>query len=507
MNRTGSRKAFKGKIRKGADVPGIRCRSGNVLRTRALVFSILVPLLLSVQSFAKEFPAGPSASEKRGRYYEPVEVPGELFPAMLGAGNGELALFAWKEGTWRPVLFQVDERTPSGSFILPKGPEANGDEANGILDGQDLLVFMARDAKEKAPPGRFPPGSAAAVPIELEDPDHGSLGWVYLARFEQGIPGPGLRPLSVLDSREGVFHFRFPTYRYQALTNTPDKKPTPTIYMDTFRILEEAGGSGENIIDRQKTRGLMTFLGGLIKVRFNESIVRGGVVAHKAGPVRILTHSCMFPRFRLGIKGPKFIIDSILVDTLTLTRIVMNIPFNPGYVMHEMKLAFGTDLTPAAKGMRFHNSVNPKGFRIDGAMDEEEEAFDTTKDEWRLISGPQGTQITCTRFDPKFLDKGDVISTYSDHETHVQPPENFPGNVGASFDELTIRSLPAGTYTIEVFGCVPYDFYDPKGLNQDRLEDILNIRSKPLVVRVGDRQINNTGCLPQTLTDGEKTKP
>ena len=459
-------------------------------------------LVLLLPDSGRDALASAAGSERGGRFYEPVEVPGSFFPGFLGKENDTLALYAWTEsGTWRPVLFQIDERTPDGDYVFTKGPQANTAMANGVFDSQDLVAFLAREALFRAPENLLPPGAATAIPVELLDPVEEGSRWVYLTCFNRKPPAGGAEPVSILSEAEGVFRFRFPTYRYDALTNNPNDKPSPTIYIDKLWILKEAGGSGENILDRQKTRGVMSFMGGLVKIRFNEGIVQGGVVAYQPGPVRLLTHSSMYPRFPLGVRGPGFTIDSVLVDTLTLTRITMNVPLNPGYVMHEMSLAFGTDLAPAAKGMRFYNSANPQGLVINGSMSAEEKSFNTAKDEWRLITGPQGTQITCTSFDPRFLTKGKVVTTYLDDETARHPPENFPGDLGAVFDELTIRGLPAGAYTIEVFGCIPYGFHDPRGLNLDLLEEILNIQKQPLVLRVGGRELHNQGGCPRVLRE------
>lgn len=441
---------------------------------------------------------------KSGRYYEPVEVPGEMLISLLGKSISGLSVYSWRDGAWTPVLFQVDERTPEGDFILTRGPEADPESADGRLDDQDLVVFMARDAGALAPEGRAPPGADIAVPVELVEPLTGSGSFAYVAWFEKGAPENNLEPISTLIDLNDKFNFQFRGHEFDGLINRRENVVIPTIYMDRFRVKPEAGGSGENIIDRQKVRGQITFLGGAIKVPINEKIVSGGVVAYKPGPVRILTHSCMYPLFPLGIKGPKFYIDSILVDTLSLTAIKVDVPFDPGFLIHDMTLAFGMDLTPAAKGMRLYNSVNPGGVLIDGRMDRAEKGFDTRKDDWRLITGPQGTQIVSTDFDPKFMADGTASTTYNDDESEAHPPENHPGDVGASFDQILVKSLTAGAYRIEVFGCVPFHFHDPEGLDLELLEDIMRVKTDPLVVKVGDNRATNQGGRPRTVVDRKK---
>lgn len=447
-------------------------------------------------------PWNPSwAFQAPGRHYEPVEVPGEVLASALGRKAEELSLYALQDGAWRSVVFQIDERTPDGAFVLPEGPEANGDAGDGLLGERDLLVFLARDAGDQAPAGVLPPGAHGVDVVELVDPIRGQSRWAYLTAGKTSTTGGTLPPLCRMEAMDGGgFRFGFGTYGYEALVNEWKGRRTPTILIDRLWVLPEAGGNGANLIDRQKTRGRMSFLGGMVKIRFNESIVQGGLVAYKAGPVRVLTRSRMYPRFPLGIKGPDFTLDSILVDAITLTANTMNVPFNPGHVMHEMRLTLGTDLSPAAEGMTFYNSENLHGFRIDGTMDAAERGFDPTKDRWRVITGPQGTQITCTSFDPGFLVKGKVRTVYSDDASEAAPPERWAGNMGAAFDELEIRSLPAGTYTIEVFGCIPAGFHDPGGLDRGLLDDILRIRSHPLRIRAGGREVENRGTVPRRLS-------
>lgn len=400
-----------------------------------------------------------------GRFYEPVEVPGEILSSLIGKRISGLAIYSWKNDRWTPVLFQVDERTP---------------------DGQAL------------------PGADLSISIEIIDSLTKSSSFAYLAWFEPGAPKNSLEPISTLIDRGDAFNFHFLGHSFDGLINHREKEPIPTIYIDKFRIKPAAGGNNENIIDRQKVRGRITFMGGAIEVPINEKIVSGGVVAYKAGPVRVLTHSCMYPLFPMGIKGPRFYIDSILVDTLSLVSIKIDMPFDPGFFIHEMTLAFGMDLTPAAKGMRLYNSVNLEGMLVDGKMDKAERNFNTKKDQWRLITGPQGTQIVSTDFDPKFQADGTVSTTYNDDERVARPPENHPGDVGASFDQLTIKSLAAGAYKIEVFGCVPYHFYDPEGLDLKMLKDIMRVKTDPLVIKVGEMQVINQGGRPRMVMGSKK---
>lgn len=441
----------------------------------------------------------PDKGKSDGRYYEPVEVPGELLAPLLGTSLNKLAVYSFRNGNFSPILFQIDELTPQGNFILTRGPEANANQANGVLDRQDLVVFMARDASEKAPEGLTPKGADLAVAIELDDPFKGKPVWVYAARFPTAPSLPGLQPVSVLNDQGGVFNLRFSTYGYDAIINQQEKKSIPTIFINKLWVLPEAGGNGKNILDRQKIRGEISFLGGRIKVPINEKIVSGGVVAYKPGPVRVLTRSTMYPLLPLGIKGPRFYFDNIMIDTITLTTTTVDVPFDPGSLITEMTLSFGTDLAPAAKGMRYYNSVNPGGFLIDGKMDESERKFNEAKDQWRLITGPQGTQIQYTKFDPKFLTNGKASSTYSDNEAVAHPPENYPGDIGYAADKIVVTSLPAGTYHIQTFGCVPYGFYRREGLDREFLQGILRITDSPLQIQVLGKRVENRAGRPRIL--------
>ena len=188
-----------------------------------------------------------------------------------------------------------------------------------------------------------------------------------------------------------------------------------------------------------------------------------------------------------------------MVDSLTLTSTIVNIPFDPGSLIHDMTLVFATDLSPEAKGMLYYNSKNMGGFTVDGKMDDQEKEFKEDKDDWRLVTGPQGTQIQYTIFDPKFMADGKATSTYNDDEKDPHPPENFEGDIGAAADRINIKSLASDSYIIKTFGCVPYDFYDPKGLNTKFVDSILNITNAPLKVKADGKTIDNLGGMQRAI--------
>ena len=243
-----------------------------------------------------------------GRYYEPVEVPGGLLSSILNSDLNKIAVYSFFDNAFHPILFQIDEVTLEGDFVLTHGPEANLEKGNKVLDKQDLIVFMARDSGDKCDEALTPTGSLKTSPVEIIDPLTNESSFVYVSSFNENVPDSNLTPVSRMVD-ENNYHVRFSTYSYDGLTNEREKESIPTIFINKLLILPEAGGNNKNIIDRQKIRGEITFLGGMIKVPINEKIVSGGLVAYKPGVVRIISHSCMYPLFPLGIKGPKFYID------------------------------------------------------------------------------------------------------------------------------------------------------------------------------------------------------
>ena len=119
---------------------------------------------------------------------------------------------------------------------------------------------------------------------------------------------------------------------------------------------------------------------------------------------------------------------------------------------------------------------------------------------WRLVTGPQGTLIFATLWDPKFDKQADIKAYYSDDINIKVEPEDKPGNFGAFGFSAKINDLGAGSYTNMVGWFLPPNFYDPKRLKIEVIEEYLNIRDHPLEISIdGEPPFLNTGGFPAPL--------
>src|SRR5437870_9778740 len=88
------------------------------------------------------------------RTHDALEVPGAQLHHLGGTPLARLGLLAFRAGRPVPIPFQVDERR-GRKLALPGGPEPTADDKPGVLDADDLLVFMACDAGEQASPAEL----------------------------------------------------------------------------------------------------------------------------------------------------------------------------------------------------------------------------------------------------------------------------------------------------------------------------------------------------------------
>ena len=122
---------------------------------------------------------GPGLEKKTlTRVEDFVLVQGKILKKNLGRDIGQMGLLAFHEEKPVPIPFQIDERNPDGDWVLTQVPpelkntglKPERDDDNGLLDGNDELAFMARDAGDRIGKEYYPPGILAADEIMIRDP-------------------------------------------------------------------------------------------------------------------------------------------------------------------------------------------------------------------------------------------------------------------------------------------------------------------------------------------------
>lgn len=468
-------------------------------RRRRLRLLRCVPALMACLALAAP---GRIALAEMTRRYDPVEVAGKHLPGFVGRDLGKLGLWAWSQGAWRGVPFQVDERTERGRMVLPHGPAGRPEDGNGVLVAQDVLVFMVSDVGERAPAAKRDARSADLLEIELSDPVRDERGYVYLDWDPARTGPPSSEPkVKIIEPGDGEpYSLRYRTGLVTGRVNRHGGELFQTPLYDTWICHPGAGGSGQDLLDAMKVRIQAGFLFNTIKVSFDETSILGGIEAIKVGPVRVCGRFWMRGVLPLGIKGPRAHMDVYLYDTMVLVPGQVNISVNPGYVMSSFSSAVGYDLSEEAVGMRFYNSHNPEGFLVDGHMSEQERRMDTRLDEWRAVVGPQGAMITASVWDERYREQADIAIHYEDDRGEGNPPEASPGSIGYHYNLSRVKGLKAGTYDMLLCWFYPDHMYDPERFRMDVVREFLDVRQRPLVVRCGEVRFENPAGWPPMIS-------
>src|SRR5262249_32002037 len=98
------------------------------------------------------------------RRYTPIELPAGRLRQLGGTPAERVGMVAFgRDAAPRPIPFQIDERR-GRKLALPDGPEPTADDKPGVLDADDLVVFMACDAGVQRSPAAVDAALAAYGP-------------------------------------------------------------------------------------------------------------------------------------------------------------------------------------------------------------------------------------------------------------------------------------------------------------------------------------------------------
>jgi hypothetical protein len=413
-----------------------------------------------------------------GRTMDPVLVPGRWLQPFQGSRLDALRLLRYRDEQYQPIRFQVDERTLEGDWVFPQGKKNNAAEGNGLLDGQDVLLFMAADAAGKAPSDAPLPGASSVTEIELEDPVDAGRAWVYLAEYRTDPPPLCPLPDYVRYNYETEEVYTSSSYYRFIIT----EEGLHTGFSDIGAILPAAGGDGKNRVDRMKTRIEIRFLFNLIPISLHEEMLGQDVVAYITGPIRVIRRLEQFFKLPLGLRGLTSFTDLHLYESITIVPAEVRVPKGVDKMISSNHVWFGADLSPHAIGSLFRNSENLEPLIIDGRMSEMEKHFCTPQDEWRVLYGHGGAMLVRAVFPPEYAEVVTIRQRYVDDITVVEPPERYEGSIGVVQTELVSENPKAGRYNIQM------EVYFPAHYRPGDETGCLNVRDRPLRVRIDGKE-------------------
>lgn len=426
----------------------------RILRISLLVLVIILFPLESYPAKAGGPSSLPRIIEKKtmSRVVDYVTVQGKQLPSNLNKVIKNMSLFAFVDGKGAPIPFQIDERDSEDDWVLTMVPPSlqgksvkpQEDDDKGRLDGNDELVFMARDSGSRIREGYFPPGAVAVDEIELTDPIDGGKSWVYLYSFTQDPP---------LSDRSYV---KYIIEQDRITSDTIDVGFPPSLPIAPGFISIHGR---ENILDQMKVRASAEIL--FIPVSLDESCFLSELSYYQTGPVRIIRRTSNAVKVTRLIRTPAAMVENLYYDRMIVIPIKVKLPFSVKFfkrIIKFIKVRGSADMQNL-HGWRIRFDFSPQWFSIDGKMDAEEEEIAGEDVKWFLVS--RNSDAFILRL---VLDRGPdgsyrevpITSSlyYVDGDDRPDPPEFIPGqspNVGFWLNNL--RELEKG-----FFYCFPIFF-------------------------------------------------
>jgi len=240
----------------------------------------------------------------------------------------------------------------------------------------------------------------------------------------------------------------------------------------------------------------VAFLFGLLKFHVDENQINFHEVAYKDGPVRVIRNNRLVVSLPLGIRAPGAATNIIWYDTIVNVPLIIDIPFNPGYIYSYLELRISDDHSPESIGMKVYSSNNPDGCLVDGRTEgEAEKHWNTDRDNWRLITGRQGTLMNRSVWDPHYLEQMKWVRVeYLDDANKPDPPEEVPGMLGMIAQTNRVEGIKKDRYYsyLEYYYVPSFLFSGPeRSYRPGDEKSYLSIADQPIRLSAGKREMES----------------
>jgi len=387
-----------------------------------------------------------SGQEKNlNRDLDPVVITGAACPEFAGAPVADLFLFAYTNGTWQMIPFQIDERDTLGSYF-------NADSEIGF-DANDELVFMAKDAGGRADSVWIADVASQQFmryEIAVRDTSNGEqTGWVYLYRSNT------LTPQNQTDYVDYV-------------AGPAGTAPADTVQGQSYRVANAANGLpnflahssdgssfGDDLVDKQQLEIVVSVLGLPVVLNETDNFV-GKSVKTVDGNIRVIR---------------ELVSDITLLDNAVFS----DLPIPVFYYGYSYAMLFGFEipttltagaleftitrlkqslnLTAAAAGMTLF-SKNNSGVPVDGVPDTIDDSVTLFPDEttWVMVTGAQGAFVNLYRIPPlgdsqKLFYEDAAASNAYGNAGFVISGEDIEGDAPFGFVSVFPPTIPQGEET------------------------------------------------------------
>lgn len=347
------------------------------------------------------------------RFHDPVIVSTSQLAMLTDHHTANFRLYAVRAGNLEAIPYQFDAFDRQHDLVISGGQAPRSFE----FDGDDELVFMAKDAGDSLPTDGFPVDADSVLEIQVDDPINGNRAWVYLLHYSTNPPPPSKVVYTNYDTKNDIARGEFYIMEYFPGLN----------FFTGMRFTKAAGGTGENILHRMKIRLNPTFKGGWSPV-FKEEDFSAVVEGTKNGAVRSIRRVRQELNLGRMLPSPGGTVYTYYYFSSFVTPSTISIPWVLMKMARSFRFTGVSDFNDSVIGMTYWDSANPRGLTLTG--NGTTDVATTTDHEWWALGGAGGSCIHVFLLPKELTDLGVVRGTVFEDDATATDPEDPDSVVG-----------------------------------------------------------------------------
>ncbi|MCU0608830.1 MAG: hypothetical protein MUF22_03560 [Chitinispirillaceae bacterium] len=358
-------------------------------------------------------------------FAEPVVITGAMVPEFIGTKVSGLRVINDRGAV---VPFQIDEKTLSGEYVCPQGAEPNGDEANGVLDKQDEIVFLLEDTActpDAAGEKVCSPAAGSGIVV-----CRGNERRSFTVVDDSARP---LSPVSYITYDQKLELLETPFYYAQFGRDR--------FHFTRAGVMDFSRNAYCDLTNELRIEISLRALWGLIPIRYTEENLICLVRRYKAGPIRLIRRGNLHLNLGLGLKASRAVVYQICYPQMVKVPVNVHLPVRFGMFFSEAYLEMTPVIRADAGGLRF--SVPQLGCTL--PLDPGKSTLDTL-----MYAVPDKEFIVADDFKGfEWLMQLAVMKDFLGGSGYVvrMPSSRAGGGTECGF-RLVVRDLPAGRYDI-----------------------------------------------------------